>query len=247
MLPDGNWQNLVGFLTDRGRRLLEHYNVRFDHSARHAEAELVELLRPHQVVPGEAVLDAEKLLAGLTFDHSPEVPFRVGVCQMLLDGQVLSQHPKEPTCKLLPFAMGRESDALRSIAPDGEVWFQEWICMSEPIREAASPLTFIERLARTMIDPALPISLRVDVHVGAELGAVLGVPPVPEASDEIERVWEDPNIEIIEDPDWQFLIDPLDPDQEEPRPLTRLRVSSETHRDRVVAALQQLGQPVKIV
>jgi hypothetical protein len=247
MSPDRDWVKVAVSLTARGRRLLEHYNARLDRSARHPEAELVELLRQHQVSPGRAALDAERLLAGLTFDHSPDVPFRIGVCQLLLDGHVPSQHPDDPTGSLLPFAVGRESDALRSVAPDGEVWFHEWICMSEPIREAANARTFIERVARTMIDPAFPIGLRVDAHVGAQLGDALGVPPVPEASDDIERVWEDRHIEIIEDPDWQFLIDPLDPDQEGPRPFTRMRVSNEQTRDRVVAALRQLGRTAQVV
>ncbi len=246
MSPDRDFGEVAASLTARARRLLGHYNARVDLSARHPEAELIQLLRQHHVSPSQAALDAEQFWAGLAFDHSPEVPFRVGVCQLLLEGHVPLQHPDDRASRLLPFAVGCESDALHYVAPDGEVWFHERICMSEPIREAANPRTFIERVARTMIDPALPIGIRLDAHVGAQLGASLGVPPVPEASDDIERVWEDPHIEIIEDPDWQFLIDPLDPDQEEPSPFTRIRVSSEQTRDGVAAAVKQLGHTAQI-
>ena len=157
MARDELWEALESSITARARRLLEHYNVRFDHAAR--------------------------------------------------------------------------------IASDGELWFHEQICMDSPIRLATSACNFVERVARTMVDPMLPIGFRVDGHVGKPLGDELGVPFVAEASDDIERVWEDGEIELIEEPDWQFLIEPLGLDQDDPKPSTRVRVASSKHREAVLAAL----------
>lgn len=248
------WSALDGILTPRAIRVLQAADARFDLGSRCGSAELQDLMAQHGATATDPILEAEQAFGGLQFDGDD--PYRLGVYSML--GAPERRAPWQVSCdvilapggnaRLHPFALGGGADARHWIGPDGAVWFQELMCMQRPIPQAESARIFVERIARTCdpITRRLPFGLRVWAHLGAALAAALGVPHVPEASDAIERVWEDEDHQLTETPDWQFLIDPLDPEQEAPEPIMEVRTRSEAARSEAVRIVRAARPEVKL-
>jgi hypothetical protein len=241
-------------LTPRALHVLDMSAARFDLGSRCEPREFTEVLAGHGASASPEIIRAEAALGGLQFDGDD--PYRFGVYSMLVarerrDPWVLSVDVAvcaADESRLLPFALGGGADARHFIASDGRIWFRELICMRQPIPEAKNARVFLERVLRTCdpVRPRFPYTARVWAHIGQDLASSLNVPFVAEASDSVERVWENHDVLIAETPDWQFLIDPLDPDQAEPEPIMDVRSRTyETHKE-VVRVLKTLRPEVRL-
>jgi hypothetical protein len=247
MDADSLLARLLTTLTPSARNSLEALGAHFDVGARCEPEQLHEVLGARGLPISPPILEAEEQVGGLEVPCYD--PYLFGAYRLNVGDSVaflkMSLHPDTGEA-LAPIAIGGAQgyDQTHSVAPAGSIWFQDFMSMPTSVLQAANLGVFLERIAR-LHDPVRrrPHAATVWGHCGEELAAALGVPFVPEASDTMERVWEEEARVITEAPDWGFIIDPGD--QEEPEPIMSVQTSTEAELADVVRQLERLRPGVR--
>lgn len=172
------------FVRRGGGRIAEHHA---------SNEELRALLARHGLDAAEQAFDFECRFGGLTLARpEPAMSFGIGAMLRAAQGAWGRSEPR-PGWPIASLYDGR-----MFLLPDGGIQLDA-SALGKQLRLGDSFLVYLERLLCGSRAEALPLQLTTPSLVGERIARSRALPPVPELSDSVVRVWEDGQLAVEED------------------------------------------------